>query len=709
MLACCMAGLVSSPDARGAPIINVSLLARPSGTTSPFSSSITVSAGQVWDYEIVFTLGLKTNGVYNTNSVLPVPITSFKKSGPALLSGDGVASLIYELRQSATDQIQTDFSFTRPSNAAAYANYPTQLPRPDGSNGSVAYSTVNQITAGTVWGPAAPMAVSYNNGGSFGGTPVVRGSTGNFDLGGSNTTAALSGLIGATTGVPADNTFAANMVIGNGVFTVASLGSGATSTVGPSWAGLVGGATLVGSATLKYNGLSSQVQVNLLANQQSSNDPPIQATPLTLNPAAPTDATYHLTTSAGASTIMRGDRTPITATVANENNPGQDAIVVGNQSLTAGSNNNAIAPVSGSALPASGTQTVALNSSFSNAGLTLIGNSYGTAVVTASASITPSTNGATLHHNADTSATVNVGVMMPLVADALPGNTNAQLTTFGAALKSSVLANATPYGQPSLSPAVTTVSGGGAAKFGTKTNDALGTTAELLDGQAGGNCTLRMAWRTRTINETPGTVMNPPGPVYGLRSDVVQLTGLDGSTSDTPDPTAKVQSDKFVLQLSVSEAAFGGSHAALQTAIATGFLYLGWLDDTAATTSTHGGLPLWRNAVAGDFNNFTTNPDNLTGYIGSYAQYYADTQGIGHLSKVGGTSLIDGSRIGDWGVQDLDPAGTNGLGAVVWAVLDHNSIFAAVPEPSSIVMFGLGLLGLLACVARRRKKALAVN
>ena len=44
--------------------------------------------------------------------------------------------------------------------------------------------------------------------------------------------------------------------------------------------------------------------------------------------------------------------------------------------------------------------------------------------------------------------------------------------------------------------------------------------------------------------------------------------------------------------------------------------------------------------------------------------------------------------LGDYGVDTTDH--------VVWAVLDHNSEFGVVPEPSSFVLFCIGAMSLLA-------------
>src|SRR5208283_1966362 len=82
----------------------------------------------------------------------------------------------------------------------------------------------------------------------------------------------------------------------------------------------------------------------------------------------------------------------------------------------------------------------------------------------------------------------------------------------------------------------------------------------------------------------------------------------------------------------------------------------------------------WLNAVAGNIGT------NLGGF---------------HL----GAWLPGDMTLGDWGVDMTSHT--------VWAVLDHNSDFAVVPEPSTLSLLAAGGLGLLAAVRRRRKGRLA--
>lgn len=113
--------------------------------------------------------------------------------------------------------------------------------------------------------------------------------------------------------------------------------------------------------------------------------------------------------------------------------------------------------------------------------------------------------------------------------------------------------------------------------------------------------------------------------------------------------------DIFVLQLQIADVAAGQ--------------YLGWLN----------GSDTWVNAVAG---NSSTGGSAVTNFAGSFAA---------------STAQATADYLGSWGYDTS--ANT------VWAVLDHNSEFAVVPEPSAVflVVAGLGMLAL--CGAKRRKLA----
>lgn len=204
----------------------------------------------------------------------------------------------------------------------------------------------------------------------------------------------------------------------------------------------------------------------------------------------------------------------------------------------------------------------------------------------------------------------------------------------------------------------------------------LGTTAELKDGTSASGTTVNMAWRNRTDIEVdnrgyPGIFFQRPPMAYdsyGMASDIVNLTGMEGA---------------YVLQMQYSESSLIFDNASKTEEIYAqgGFLYLAWFEDAANAGGGNVATREWVNAVDG---NSTTGASAVERYQGSYDDY---------LNDVGQPDAGDlGLTLGSWGVDTTDN--------VVWAVLDHNSEFGAVPEPGTFVaMLVSGYL-----LIRRRKR-----
>jgi fibronectin-binding autotransporter adhesin len=247
----------------------------------------------------------------------------------------------------------------------------------------------------------------------------------------------------------------------------------------------------------------------------------------------------------------------------------------------------------------------------------------------------------------DANAANNVATVNVRIGNA-PLHATASSTNYGAALVAATPISVTPYTGLASNTIGQTATG--------STVPALGTSATIYNytNSTGTDTGVSMAWRTRTAAEASSTVPGDNGSLVAgyLVSDVVNLTGMGnaGGTGFT---------DTFILQMSYNEALLDGFES---FGVTHGNIVIAWKD----------GLGNWINAVNGN-----STPGGT---------YYAN-QAYNAASR----------SLGDYGI---DPVNN-----VVWAVLNHNSEFAVIPEPSTLVLGGLALLGFAGMGLRKRRMA----
>lgn len=232
---------------------------------------------------------------------------------------------------------------------------------------------------------------------------------------------------------------------------------------------------------------------------------------------------------------------------------------------------------------------------------------------------------------------------------------------------------------PTFTRSVT--NGASYADFGSSVTSGLLTAADI---RAGMNATgidtgVSMQWRLRETNEMTPTQTTPPipdTPGGGLVAEVLHLSGMVNSGQNVG------QTDSFALQMTYDDAHLA---AAEELSLATrGFIYLAWLDPTGF----EGSQPFWVNAVSDNFGEGTS---VFANYLGSWDSF-ASAHGVNDTN-------ID-FFLGSWGVDTTNNA--------VWAIINHQGDFSAVPEPSSHVMGGIGMVLLLVIANRRAKCRLKV-
>jgi hypothetical protein len=208
-------------------------------------------------------------------------------------------------------------------------------------------------------------------------------------------------------------------------------------------------------------------------------------------------------------------------------------------------------------------------------------------------------------------------------------------------------------------------------------------------------------FREMRHNEGEGAGMKllKHGPIIG------QVFRVENSNPIFTADDGRKQVDPFVMQISYDQAEFDTTTNLTELQeLFGGCLYLGWLNKAIdGDTSLPSTLDTWVNAIQGNFDRWelfaaagANRHDPLSlknaGIVGlnmSYDDYLAGTTTVFGVN----TKQAGEFQTGDFGA---DLANNN-----MWSVIDHNSDFAAVPEPSTYALI-LGCLAGVVIFFRRR-------
>ena len=221
-----------------------------------------------------------------------------------------------------------------------------------------------------------------------------------------------------------------------------------------------------------------------------------------------------------------------------------------------------------------------------------------------------------------------------------------------------------------------------AAGLGPGGADGFGSTLTILAGIASANTTVDIKVRKANDNEVFGysTVppMNDSGGYASVLSDIYDITGI---AATGPAVDGKTPTDAFAIQLTYE----GGSY--IEDYVYEWGNTASW---TEADIVTHGEIQVafFNTSTAtykdDDLGNFTPGTTVVENFSGSYSDF---------VSAQGFVEADLADYVGSWGVDQ-----TNNH---VWAIVDHNTEFAVIPEPQSAVIFAAAGMTLL---ARRRRR-----